>query len=150
MWAYEGARKEKAAGDDSLGFRPKADLADLLLNLGVDGAQRPEEALPYAEAAAKLEPGEWFGIPYGILVPRGWKNLWVAGRCASSDVQVHGSIRVQPAASMMGQAAGTAAVQSMRTGRTAADLDTAELVETLRNSGANLPQKHLSRSLTTA
>ncbi|MBN9663278.1 MAG: serine/threonine protein kinase [Acidobacteria bacterium] len=47
---------KKAAGDDSLGFRPKADLADLLLNLGVDGVQRPEEALPYAEAAAKLEP----------------------------------------------------------------------------------------------
>lgn len=39
----------------------------------------------------KLEPGEWFGIPYGILVPQGWKNLWVAGRCASSDVDVHGS-----------------------------------------------------------
>ncbi len=48
---------KKAASDDSLGFRPKADLADLLLNLGVDGVQRPEEALPYAEAAAKLEPG---------------------------------------------------------------------------------------------
>ena len=100
------------------------------------------------DKTAKLDQGEWFGIPYGILVPKGWKNLWVAGRCASSDVQVHGSIRVQPAASMMGQAAGTAAVQSMRTGRTAVDLDTEELVTTLRLHGANLPQKNLSRSLT--
>jgi len=61
----------------------------------------------------RLEPGECFGLPYGILVPQQWTNLWVAGRCASSDVMVHGSIRVQPAASMMGQAAGTAAVQSI-------------------------------------
>lgn len=97
---------------------------------------------------AKLDVGEWFGIPYGILVPRGWTNLWVAGRCASSDVPVQGSIRVQPAASMMGQAAGTAAVQSMRTGCRAADIDTEELITTLRNQGANLPQKILSKTLT--
>lgn len=101
------------------------------------------------DKTARLGPGEWFGIPYGILVPRGWKNLWVAGRCASSDVQVHGSIRVQPAASMMGQAAGTAAVQSMRTGRDAAELDTEELITTLRSQGANLPQRDLSKTLTT-
>lgn len=100
------------------------------------------------DKTAKLEPGEWFGIPYGILVPKGWKNLWVAGRCASSDVAVHGSIRVQPAASMMGQAAGTAAVQSIKTGRHAAEIDTDELVTTLRNRGANLPQKDLSKTLT--
>ena len=82
----------------------------------------------------RLRPGECFGIPYSILVPKGWKNLWVAGRCNSSDVKVHGSIRVQPAASMMGQAAGTAAVQSIRTGRPANDLDTEQLVLTLRKA----------------
>lgn len=96
----------------------------------------------------RLEPGEHFGIPYGILVPRGWRNLWVAGRCASSDVQVHGSIRVQPAASMMGQAAGTAAVQSLRTGQAACELDTEELICTLRKANANLPQRSLSSRMT--
>jgi hypothetical protein len=50
---------------------------------------------------------------------------------------------------MMGQAAGTAAVQSLRTGRPAAEIDTEELVTTLRAHGANLPQKTLSRTLTT-
>lgn len=100
------------------------------------------------DQSARLEAGEWFGIPYGILVPRGWKNLWVAGRCVSSDVPVHGSIRVQPAASMMGQAAGTAAAQSVQTGQAAGELDTAKLVTTLRNSGAILPQKVLSRRMT--
>ncbi|MEN6496398.1 MAG: FAD-dependent oxidoreductase [Thermoguttaceae bacterium] len=99
---------------------------------------------------SRLKPGECFGIPYGILVPKGWRNFWVAGRCNSSDVRVHGSIRVQPAASMMGQAAGTAAVQAMATGQTAGELDTAQLVETLRKSGAYLPQTELCKTMTRA
>jgi len=100
------------------------------------------------EKTGRLGPGECFGIPYGILVPKGWRNLWVAGRCVSSDVAVHGSIRVQPACSMMGQAAGTAAVQSIRSGQTASGIDTAELVNTLRLQNAILPQKNLTRELT--
>lgn len=98
----------------------------------------------------RLKPGEYFGIPYGILVPRGWRNLWVAGRCNSSDVRVHGSIRVQPAASMMGQAVGTASVQSLAAGQPACDLDTAQLVETLRQNGAYLPQQELTKTMTRA
>ncbi len=94
--------------------------------------------------------GEHYGIPYGILVPRGWENLWVAGRCNSSDVKVHGAIRDQPACFMMGEAAGTAAVQSIRTGQPACGLDTRQLVETLRNAGGYLPQGILSASMTRA
>lgn len=96
----------------------------------------------------RLGPGEYYGLPYGILVPRGWENLWVAGRCNSSDVKVHGAIRDQPACFMMGQAAGTAAVQSIRSGQPACDLDTAKLVETLRANDAYLPQPSLSRQMT--
>jgi hypothetical protein len=96
----------------------------------------------------RLKPGEFYGIPYSILVPKGWRNLWVAGRCNSSDVRVHGSIRVQPAASMMGQAVGTAAVQSIATGQPACELNTAELVETLRRNGAYLPQTELRKTMT--
>jgi hypothetical protein len=98
----------------------------------------------------RLKPGECYGLPYGILVPQGWRNLWVAGRCNSSDIQVHGSIRVQPPASMMGQAAGTAAVQAIATGQPACDLDTAQLVETLRQQGAYLPQPELGKTMTRA
>lgn len=98
----------------------------------------------------RLKVGEFFGIPYGVLVPKGWKNLWVAGRCVSTDVKVQGSIRVQPAASMMGQAAGTAAAQSIRTGRSAAEIDTEVLVGTLRKAGAYLPQTSTSRTMTRA
>lgn len=100
------------------------------------------------DETGKLNPGEYFGIPYSILVPKNWQNLWTAGRCASSDVKVQGSIRVQPAASMMGQAVGTAAVQSLKTGQPACDLNTKALVEKLRQEGANLPQKVLSTKMT--
>src|ERR1700756_5715288 len=54
--------------------------------------------------AQKLPRGACVGIPYSILVPKGWENLWVAGRCHSSETKVHGSIRAQSAAFMMGQA----------------------------------------------
>ena len=96
----------------------------------------------------RLRVGEFFGIPYGVLVPKGWKNLWVAGRCVSTDVKVQGSIRVQPAASMMGQAAGTAAIQSIKTRRAADELDTEQLVSTLRTAGAYLPQSKTSKTMT--
>jgi len=110
--------------------------------------QQWQRFLDEVHKTAHLEPGECYGIPYGMLVPRGFANLWVAGRCASSDVMVHGSVRVQPAAAMMGQAAGTAAVQSIRTGQAAGDLDAEQLVLTLRHQGANLPQPSLSKTIT--
>jgi hypothetical protein len=97
---------------------------------------------------AKLPRGKFLGIPYSILVPKEWENLWVAGRCHSSDTKVHGSIRSQSAAFLMGQASATAAVQSIRTGQPACDLDTWELVETLRAAGSYLPQESLSRTMT--
>jgi hypothetical protein len=53
-----------------------------------------------------------------------------------------------PAAAMMGQAAGTAAVQSIETGQAACDLDTARLIQRLRQDGAYLPQEGLSHAMT--
>lgn len=113
----------------------------------------PEEYERFEEErlrSGRLGRGECFGIPYGILVPKGWTNLWVAGRCNSSDEKVHGSIRVMPAAAMMGQAAGTAAVQAIQTGQPACALDTETLITTLRANGANLPQPALSQEMTRA
>ena len=99
-------------------------------------------------ALDRLAKGESYGIPYGILVPKGMRNLWVAGRCNSSDIKVHGAIRDQPGCLMMGQAAGTAAVQSCRTGEPACDLNVKALVEALRKQSVYLPQKELSQTMT--
>ncbi|MDH4179604.1 MAG: FAD-dependent oxidoreductase, partial [Armatimonadota bacterium] len=110
----------------------------------------PEQYARYSKEfreTGRMKPGESVGLPYGMIVPKGWKNLWVAGRCASMDVQVHGAFRVQPAAVMMGQAAATAAVQSVRTNRPAAEIDTEVLVTTLRGAGAFLPQPTTSKRM---
>ena len=111
----------------------------------------PEEYERYYkefESMDLLQPGESYGIPYGTLVPQGWTNLWVAGRCCASDLKVNGAIRDQPACLMMGQAAGTAAFQCIQRNQSASDLDTTELITTLRQDGANLPQTNLTHSPT--
>lgn len=56
-----------------------------------------------------LPSGRSHGVPYRALLPKGLKNVWVAGRAASSDRVVQGSLRVMPNCFAMGQAAGTAA-----------------------------------------
>jgi ribulose 1,5-bisphosphate synthetase/thiazole synthase len=96
----------------------------------------------------KLNPGECYGIPYGVMIPKGWKNLWVAGRSISTDVKVHGSTRAQPVAIALGQAAANAALQAIRTRRNADEIDTGELIDSLRKSGAYLPQTRTSKQLT--
>lgn len=87
----------------------------------------------------QLGVGNCLGIPYGILVPKGWKNLWVAGRCVSVDNQVLGTIRSQPCCSAMGHAAGCAAALSVDTEKTAQELDVSRLQAVLREQGAYLP-----------
>lgn len=110
-----------------------------------------EEYKRYLDEFTKIDifkVGETYGLPYGILVPKGWQNLWVTGRAVSVDVKVHGSVRDQPGCYILGQAAGTAAAQSIKTGQPANKIDTRVLVESLRADGAYLPQKELSAQMT--
>ena len=69
-----------------------------------EGRARAPHGASWKAARSSCGRGQCVGIPYGILVPREWENLWVAGRCHSSDTMVHGSIRAQSAAFMMGEA----------------------------------------------
>ena len=57
-----------------------------------------------------------YGIPYGVLVARDIENLLLAGRCASCTHIAMSSTRVMGTASVMGQAAGTAAAIACRSG----------------------------------
>lgn len=49
---------------------------------------------------------ESYGIPLRSLIPKGFTNLLVAGRCISTDRLVQGSIRIMPTCFITGQAAG--------------------------------------------
>ena len=54
-------------------------------------------------------PGESYGVPYRILVPKKRINLLTCGRCVSCDRYVFASLRVIPGCFITGQAAGYAA-----------------------------------------
>ena len=57
-------------------------------------------------------PGESHGIPYRSLVPKGLRNVLVAGRSISCERIVQGSVRVMPVCLAMGEAAGMAAAHA--------------------------------------
>jgi len=59
----------------------------------------------------RYEKGESHGIPLRSLLPVGLKNLFVAGRCISTDHYAHGSLRVMPPCLVTGEAVGVASGQ---------------------------------------
>lgn len=57
-------------------------------------------------------PGDYYEIPYRSLVPVGVKNLVIGSRCVSATHEAHGSLRVMPVVSAIGEAAGLAAAKA--------------------------------------
>ncbi len=80
-------------------------------------------------------PGEWYEIPYRCLVPRGMRNLLVAGRCISSTHEAQASFRIMPFCSELGEAAGVAVSVAKATGRDTAGVDVEAVRELLRGRG---------------
>ncbi len=79
-----------------------------------------------------------YQIPYRCLLPRGTKNLQVAGRCFSADQLALSSARVMTTCSMMGQAAGIAAALAAARGCDLAALDGTEVRKEVETRGAYL------------
>ena len=63
-----------------------------------------------------FKPGDWYEIPYRCLVPKGFSNLLVAGRCISSTHEAQASYRIMPYCAELGQAAGAAVAVAMDEG----------------------------------
>lgn len=61
-----------------------------------------------------LNQGSWYSIPYRCLVTHEIQNLIVSGRCISATQEACSSTRLTPIVMALGQAAGTAAAQSIR------------------------------------
>ena len=80
-------------------------------------------------------------IPFRALVPRGSKNLVVAGRCISSDRGANSALRVQASCMGMGQAAAVAAVLASRSGKTPAEVPMEDIRQLLEKHGAIVPAK---------
>lgn len=93
---------------------------------GIDTRSLPEGAVPT--------------IPLRALLPRGTRNLVVAGRCACGDQEAHSAFRVQASCMAMGQAAGAAAALAVRDGIEVRQVPLAKLHALLRKHGAIVPE----------
>lgn len=82
--------------------------------------------------------GESYHIPLGMCLNPTIPNLVVAGRCASSTHEGHGSVRLQTHCMVMGQGLGTAVALSLKAGLDPHAVDLSQLQETLRADGVYL------------
>ena len=87
-----------------------------------------------------LSHGKVPTIPRGALIPKGSKNLMVAGRCVSSDRLSNSAARVQASSMGMGQAAAVNAVLAARQKVSPGEVSLAEVHEELKKHGAIVPQ----------
>lgn len=87
----------------------------------------------------RLKPGTVPTIPLGALIPKGSRNLIVAGRCVSSDRLANSGLRVQASCMAMGQAAGVAAALAAVHGTTPLEVPISEIRKLLREHGAIVP-----------
>jgi len=78
-------------------------------------------------------------IPLSALVPKGGRNIIVAGRCVSSDRLANSGLRVQASCMAMGQAAGAAAALAARKKTTPLAVPLKDIRDMLRKHGAIVP-----------
>lgn len=78
-------------------------------------------------------------VPRGALIPKGSRNLLVAGRCVSSDRLANSALRVQASCMGMGQAAGANAALAAKAGVSPGQVPLADLRRELARHGAIVP-----------
>jgi hypothetical protein len=86
-----------------------------------------------------LKPGIVPTIPLRALIPKGSRNIMVAGRCVSSDRLANSGLRVQASCMGMGQAAGAAASLAAKSGTTPLEVPLKNIHDLLRTHGAIIP-----------
>lgn len=79
-----------------------------------------------------FKDGEYYTIPYRCLVPKGSRNLLVAGRCISSTHEAQASYRIMPICCCLGEAAGIAAAFCGNSAADVMDIDIPRYREELR------------------
>ena len=86
----------------------------------------------------KIEVAKRYYIPYAALLPKGCRNLMVAGKTISCESQAVGGMRCMPAAMAMGQASGVAASMAIRENVSLRDVNVTALQTKLLELGAIL------------
>lgn len=78
-------------------------------------------------------------IPLRALIPKGSRDIMVAGRCVSSDRLANSGLRVQAPCMAMGQAAGATVALATLTNATPLEVPLKDVREMLRKHGAVIP-----------
>jgi hypothetical protein len=79
-----------------------------------------------------------FYVPYRSLIPKGFHNLFAAGRCISGSRMAMASLRIMPMCSAIGEASGTAAALCALDGIGSRSLDISRLQKALTDRGVRL------------
>ncbi len=79
--------------------------------------------------------GRYFQLPYRNLLPKGVRNLLVAGRSSGGDRISHAATRNMSCCAVLGQGAGIAAARSVHDGCELADVDIATVQKELDRQG---------------
>ena len=82
-----------------------------LVTMGVDVHKLKTDDTTECSRGYRAQP---YNIPYRALLPKGVKNLMLAGRCISGDFYPHASYRVMGNMAATGEAAGYAAAKSAK------------------------------------
>jgi hypothetical protein len=72
------------------------------------------------------------------MIPKGVRNLLVAGRCISASHEAQASVRIMPTCSNLGEAAGVAAALSLAVGGDVRGIDVKCLQTLLLERGARI------------
>ena len=80
--------------------------------------------------------GQYYQIPYRSLIPLGFENLLVAGRCISVDHEAQASIRIMPIVCCLGEAAGVAAAVASEEKGAVKNADIKRIRDILHQNGA--------------
>lgn len=89
---------------------------------------------------AHLKEGVVATVPLRALIPKGSKNVLVAGRCLGSDRLANSALRVQATCMATGQAAGAAAALAALRNTTPGEVPLPELKTLLKQGGAIVPE----------
>ena len=101
------------------------------IDLHVDGRIVPDH----------LKEGIVPTVPRSALIPKGSKNLMIAGRCISSDRMANSALRVQASSMAMGQAAGVTVALAAKAGTTPSQVPLADIWRELARHGAIVPTR---------
>ena len=82
--------------------------------------------------------GRYMHVPYRSLLPKGVRNLLVAGRAIGGDRIAHAATRNMACCAVAGQGAGVAAALSVKSGRDFHDIDAVTVQRELERQGVRI------------